>query len=149
MQKDALDLNLIWELIEALKTCWIGLLNTKKAYVAYFVACSSGTHLQCTRLIRTIFRFAEPAAELGKRAAEMAMEKTPNDWKHHNGDLDSNIHGTTALIYMLGGEFAFAARDFERARMHLDKAVVIFLRIRGFECGSFLDACRKLQAALP
>lgn len=124
VQKDALDLNLIWELIEALKTCWIGLLNTKKAY-------------------------AEPAAELGKRAAEMAMAKTPNDWKHHKGDLDSNVHGTTALIYMLGGEFAFAARDFERARVHLDKAVAIFLRIKGFECGSFLEACRKLQAALP
>jgi hypothetical protein len=93
--------------------------------------------------------FAEPAAELGKRAAEMAMAKTPNDWKHHNGDLDSNIHGTTALIYMLGGEFAFAARDFEQARVHLGKAVQIFLRISGFECGSFLDACRKLQAALP
>ena len=30
VQKDALDLNLIWELIEAIKTCWIGLLNTKK-----------------------------------------------------------------------------------------------------------------------
>lgn len=34
VQKDALDLNLIWELIEALKTCWIGLLNTKKMQVA-------------------------------------------------------------------------------------------------------------------
>ena len=43
VRKDALDLNLIWELIEALKTCWIGLLNSNKS-------------------------FAEPAAELGKRA---------------------------------------------------------------------------------
>eukprot|EP00040_Diaphanoeca_grandis_P017094 m.88701 g.88701 ORF g.88701 m.88701 type:complete len:444 (+) comp26226_c0_seq1:225-1556(+) len=124
VQKDALDLNLIWELIEALKTCWIGLLNSNKTY-------------------------AEPAAELGKRAAEMAMSKTPNDWKNHNGDLDSNIHGTTALIYMLGGEFAFAARDFDRARIHLASAVTIFSRIRGFECGSFLEACKKLQMALP
>jgi len=124
VRKDALDLNLIWELIEALKTCWIGLLNSNKS-------------------------FAEPAAELGKRAAEMAMEKTPNDWKTDTGDLDSNVHGTTALIYMLGGEFAFAARDFAKARQHLANAVTIFSRIRGFECGSFLEACRKLQAALP
>jgi len=124
VQKDALDLNLIWELIEALKTCWIGLLNSNKS-------------------------FAEPAAELGKRAAEMAMAKTPNDWKNHGGDLDSNIHGTTALIYMLGGEFAFAARDFDKARIHLGSAVTIFSRITGFECGSFLEACRKLQMALP
>lgn len=123
-QKDALDLNLIWELIEALKTCWIGLLNSNKA-------------------------FAEPAAELGKRAAEMAMAKTPTDWKSHSGDLDSNVHGTTALIYMLGGEFAFAARDFAKAKQHLASAVTIFARIKGFECGTFLDACRKLQAALP
>jgi hypothetical protein len=94
-------------------------------------------------------RYAEPAAELGKRAAEMAMTKTPSDWRNHSGDLDSNIHGTTALIYMLGGEFAFAARDFDRARDHLKNAVAIFSRIRGFECGSFLDACRKLQSALP
>lgn len=31
VKKDALDLNLIWDLIEGIKTCWMGLLNTNKS----------------------------------------------------------------------------------------------------------------------
>ena len=127
VEKDALNLNVVWELIEGIKQSMMGLISQGEADTS----------------------MPSPAAKLGIEACDVAIAKTPgvDEALASAGPLDSSVHGTTALLHMLKGEFAFAQHDYQPSFDALTAAKSMFRRIRGFEDCSLVHTCDQLLRA--
>ena len=126
IEKDALDLNVVWEILDALKRAMLGIVS------------DAGSLTQ----------EAKDVARAGLRLAEQAVSKTSDAWKSSEGRLDPNTDGTTALFYMLGGEFGFACGEFSKTKEHGTAALQIFLRVDGGQCGGLIATCEHLLTAV-
>ena len=127
VDKDALDLNSVWEILDNLKRAMLGIVQTKGG----------------------VTPDAKELAGEGFALAERAIQKAANDWKEVEGPLNPATHGTTALFEMLAGEFSFANGSLPKAKPHLANALVIFTRVPGDTCAGLISTCTQLLAACP
>lgn len=127
IDKDALDLNAVWEILDNLKRAMLGIVQAEGG----------------------VTPDAKELAGQGFALAERAIGKAANDWKEVQGPLNPATHGTTALFEMLAGEFSFANGSPPAAKPHLANALVIFTRVPGNTCAGLISTCKQLLAACP
>ena len=124
VEKDALDLNSVWEILDNLKRAMLGIVQSEGG----------------------VTPDAKELAGEGCTLAERAIQKAANDWKEIEGPLNPATHGTTALFEMLAGEFSFANGSKLLAKPHLANALVIFTRVPGDTCAGLISTCTQLLA---